>query len=96
MAVFNLKKEWFNKFKDGTKTTEYREFKPYWNKRIAKLKTGDFIILACGYPAYMDSSKMLCAEIIEIDLLKSGKNTDLKIDKPVWAIKLRVTENEVR
>lgn len=96
MLTFNLKKEWFEQFKNRTKTIEFREFKPYWNKRISKLEVGDFVILACGYPQYMDSSRMLCAEVVEIDLLKTGKNTDLKIDKPVWAIKLRVTENEVR
>lgn len=29
---FNLKKEWFYKIKNGEKTHEYREFKPYGTK----------------------------------------------------------------
>ena len=41
---FNLKKEWFYKIKNEKKTHEYREFKPYWNKRINKLKKGDVIV----------------------------------------------------
>ena len=34
MITFNLKKEWFDKIKSGEKTHEYRECKPYWQKRI--------------------------------------------------------------
>ena len=36
MLTFNLKKEWFEKIKSGKKTHEYREYKPYWTKRIKK------------------------------------------------------------
>ena len=36
----------------GEKTHEYREFKPYWNKRINKLKKGDVIVFCKGYPQY--------------------------------------------
>lgn len=36
MLTFNLKKEWFEKIKSGEKTHEYREVKPYWDKRIEK------------------------------------------------------------
>jgi len=34
MLTFNLKKEWFEKIKSGEKTHEYREIKPYWEKRL--------------------------------------------------------------
>ena len=34
MLTFNLKKQWFDKIKSGKKTHEYREIKPYWQKRI--------------------------------------------------------------
>lgn len=46
MLTFNLKKEWFDKIKSGEKTHEYREYKPYWEKRIKKilgLKNNDFL-----------------------------------------------------
>ena len=29
-----LKKKWFNLIASGKKTVEYREFKPYWEKRL--------------------------------------------------------------
>ncbi len=34
MLIFPLKKEWYEKIKNGEKTIEYREVKPYWTKRI--------------------------------------------------------------
>lgn len=36
MLSFTLKTEWYEKFKSGEKTVEYREVKPYWTKRIEK------------------------------------------------------------
>lgn len=38
MLTFNLKKEWFEKIKNGEKTHEYRVVKPYWTKRIISQK----------------------------------------------------------
>jgi len=37
MLTFNLKKEWFEKIKNGEKNHEYRELKPYWTKRFSHL-----------------------------------------------------------
>ncbi len=34
MLIFPLKKEWYEKIKSGEKTIEYREVKPYWEKRL--------------------------------------------------------------
>lgn len=36
MLTFNLKKEWFEKIKNGEKTHEYREEKYYWTSRFVK------------------------------------------------------------
>lgn len=30
-----LKREWYDKIASGEKTSEYRECKPYWNKRLS-------------------------------------------------------------
>ncbi len=30
-----LKSKWYDKIASGEKTSEYRECKPYWNKRLA-------------------------------------------------------------
>ena len=93
---FNLKKEWFEKIKNGEKTHEYREFKPYWNLRINKLKPGDVIVFCCGYPQYMDSSRMCAGIIKNIEIKESGLNTDLHINKPVWDIEFELSKYEVR
>lgn len=92
---FNLKKEWFNKIKYGNKKIEYREMKPYWNKRISKLKIGDVIVFCKGYPAYMDSKNM-CAGIIEDIDVVPGQSSDLHTANPVWAIKFRLSKYDVR
>lgn len=33
-----LKKEWYEMIERGVKTEEYREIKPYWNKRLINRK----------------------------------------------------------
>lgn len=93
---FNLKKEWFEKIKYGNKRHEYREFKPYWNKRINKLKRGDIIVFCKGYPQHMDSENMCAGIIKEIDILDNGLNTDLNINKPVWDIYFELSQYDVR
>lgn len=99
MLIFPLKKEWYEKIKSGEKTVEYREVKPYWTKRLnaknglneiflslLKASGGDICNLACklrlGY-----TKKYLSARITQIEIV-DGKDTDLHIDKPVYAIHL--------
>ena len=103
MLVFPLKKEWFEKIKSGEKTVEYREVKPYWSKRIVKLigNINRFHERDYGwYYAFCVFNPPICklrlgytneylqAEIEHIDILNNGKDTDLHIDKPVYAIYL--------
>lgn len=45
-----LKKKWFDLIKSGQKTEEYREIKPYWEKRL-KDKNFDCICFKNGYSA---------------------------------------------
>lgn len=99
MLIFTLKKEWYEKIKSGEKTIEYREVKPYWTKRLnaknglneiflslLNLSGGDICNLACklrlGY-----TKNYLSARITKIEIV-DGKDTDLHIDKPVYAIHL--------
>ena len=106
MLTFPLKKEWYEKIKSGEKTVEYREIKPYWTRTISLtvLKYGehpwDFdkkphifdnfpapCIFRLGY-----TKEILKAWITKIEIV-DGKDTDLHIDKPVYAIHLtNVTE----
>lgn len=99
MLIFTLKKQWFEKIKSGEKTVEYREIKPYWTKRlnscfiipaasqlvegIRKELTFNYIFhckLRLGY-----TKEYLSARIIKIEIV-DGCNTDLHINKPVYAI----------
>lgn len=103
MLIFPLKKEWYEKIKSGEKTVEYREVKPYWTDRIAKeyeeelWKDGisdrvsvfyiyrgknHFCRLRLGY-----TKKYITATITKIEVV-NGEDTDLHIDKPVYAIHL--------
>ena len=91
-----LKKEWFEKIEAGEKTTEYREYKDYWIKRLRRSllafqwnrfekiigKLYDKVMFSLGY-----GGKTMTFIIDNISVV-DGKNTDLAIDKPVFAIKL--------
>ncbi|MDE7228745.1 MAG: hypothetical protein K2N31_10560 [Treponemataceae bacterium] len=97
MLIFPLKKEWYEKIRSGEKTVEYREVKPYWNNRIL-VYTGvpmpffrniEFFrsrrprcILRLGY-----TKRQMTADITKIGVV-DGKDTDLRVDKPVYAIHL--------
>lgn len=104
MLIFPLKKEWYEKIKSGEKTIEYREVKPYWTKRFecagCENNKGDVELLlqnkiACLSPVIKAKCKLrlgytnkyLTATIDKIEVV-NGKDTDLHIDKPVYAIHL--------
>lgn len=111
MLTFNVKKQWFDKIKSGEKTHEYREVKPYWNRRFKlilcsspdtfplqyELRYNDYLLFLidlpisfrCGYPKRNDKDKILEAKIKQITII-NGKDTDLKIDKPVYDIEFEL------
>ncbi len=100
MLTFNLKKEWYEKIRSGEKRIEYRELKPYWISRIEnelgeeykELAVHDKIVfgilnakpcvLRLGYTKRQMTAVITCIRIV------NGKDTDLRIDKPVYAIHL--------
>ena len=88
MLIFNLKKEWFEKIKSGEKTHEYREVKPYWERRLEN-NVGEWICFCEGYPRRDDTYKRLYARVKSITIC-NGKNTDLKIDKDVYDIEFEL------
>ena len=104
MLIFPLKKQWYEKIKSGEKTIEYREVKPYWTKRFQRAgcenNKGDIELLlekkiTCLSPVIKAKCKLrlgytdkyLTATIGKIEVV-NGKDTDLHIDKPVYAIHL--------
>ena len=101
MLIFPLKKKWYEMIKNGEKTVEYREVKLYWTERlnscfiipaatqliegIRKELTFNYIFHCKLRLAY--TKEYLSARIIKIEIV-DGKDTDLHIDKPVYAIHL--------
>jgi hypothetical protein len=62
-----LKKKWFDMIASGVKREEYREIKPYWNKRLlCNSKQYDTILFRNGY------NKDAPSLLIEFTALQSG------------------------
>jgi len=64
MFCFNLKRCWYEAILTGEKRTEYREVKPYWEKRLTKLHEGTPVVFSCGYG---HSKPKIHAHVISID-----------------------------
>jgi hypothetical protein len=54
--VLNLKSEYFDAIRDGSKLEEFRLRTPYWEKRI-KGKSYDTVIIRKGYPKTGDADR---------------------------------------
>ena len=108
MLIFPLKKEWYEKIKSGEKTVEYREVKNYWEKRLWKSNCLPFVNgmwvyedvnfrfpVECIFQLGYKPETRFKAIIHKVEIV-DGKNTDLKINKPVYAIhfKLNVQPSE--
>ncbi len=99
MIVFTLKKQWYEKIKNGEKTVEYREVKPYWTKRLNPKSGLDEFFLSllkakgseiCNIPCNLRlgyTSKYMTANITKIEIV-NGDNTDLHLNKSVYAFHL--------
>lgn len=49
MLHLNLTYQWFDAIKKGLKTTEYREDKRFWRKRLSDYRPGDKIVFHRSY-----------------------------------------------
>lgn len=85
-----LKYKWYEKIEKGEKTKEYREHKPYWDKRFTYPKHLEFdkVRFQKGYRgcAVNRKPKQMIFEIKKIYLTHDEPN-DLNI-KSVWVIEL--------
>lgn len=86
-----VKKKWFDEIKSGRKDTEYREAKEYWRKRL----TGKSFTHVQFKNGYAKDAPVLRRKIIAITRLSSGKDTDLEISVPVYAIHFRKEEDQI-
>lgn len=57
ILTLNLKKEYFEQIKAGSKVEEFRECRDYWEKRLSK--EFDEIHIKLGYPKRGDTSRVL-------------------------------------
>ena len=55
--VLPLKKEWYEMIECGVKTEEYRECKPYWNKRLMRKVWNFADNTLCDIPKKFDAVK---------------------------------------
>lgn len=84
ILYLTLKYEWFNKIKSGEKTIEYREIKPYFNKKFGQTLENKYKIVRFQRGYSKDAETMFFA--IERIFQTSEKN-DLNLPR-CWAIKL--------
>ena len=77
-----LKKQWFDMIASGVKKEEYREIKPYWNKRLDK--EFEFVQFRNGYSKDAPTIKLRCRGI-KIDLGWPGWGAP---SEPVYCILL--------
>lgn len=89
MITFNLKKKWYDLIKSGEKRIEYREDKPYWQKRLWKHPQPTSCILRLGYTKHY-----MTAKITLIERILLGELTDLRIPRPVFGIHLDEVKEE--
>ncbi|MBR2028242.1 MAG: hypothetical protein IKA10_04535 [Oscillospiraceae bacterium] len=84
-----LKRKWYDKIESGEKTSEYREIKPYWNKRFWGLETANKKIVCRPYDTVVFhkgyTSTTMKFRIIEIQT--TSQPNDLGLDR-CWEIKL--------
>lgn len=77
-----LKSEWFDKINSGEKTKEYREVKPYWNKRLIG-KNYDVVEFRKGYSKFAERLTFKIEYIGQEHYLPNDLNQE-----SVWVIKL--------
>lgn len=78
-----LKKQWFDMIASGEKTEEYREIKPYWNKRLNK--TYDAIQFRNGYSKNAPAMLVELKEVLQsLGIVEWGAPEGM----PVYILKL--------
>lgn len=88
VLTLNLKSEYFNQIKEGSKCEEYREFKPYWEKRLSH--NYDIILIKLGYPKKSDKEKILKFKFNGFKIKKIRHKEFGNTDLMVFAIDLSI------
>lgn len=93
----NLKKEYFEEIKSGTKTLEYRLKNPYWTKRLVD-REYDEVHFKCGYPKKDDTDKIIKKKYIgywERGIRHKHFNNDGATDPQVEVFAIHTTGENV-
>lgn len=82
---FVVKKEWFEQIKNGKKTHEYREYKPFWNRKLLYKCAGKYLPLPKKYAVFSlgmtkDPNKILIFEIESVTLTRADKTDLIKLN----------------
>lgn len=64
ILYLTLKKQWFDLINSGVKTEEYRDIKPYWEKRLEN-KTYDIVEFRNGYQKDAPKMSFIINEIVK-------------------------------
>lgn len=86
ILTLNLKKEYFEEIKNGTKLEEYREVREYWTKRLSKEFSEIHIKL--GYPKKGDQSRTIKFKYNGFKIKKIRHNHFGENEIKVYAINL--------
>ena len=107
MLIFPLKNVWYDKIKNGEKSIEYRELKPYWTSRLKKDTRNESLTDFQFIDSLFDNKiniNTICllrkaytniymkANINKIEIVE-GTDTDLKLNDFIYAIHLTKVED---
>lgn len=84
ILYLTLKKKWFDMIASGEKTEEYREIKPYWNKRLFNRKI-NVVEFSNGYGNFVP--KMMY-HIIDVKIGTGNPSWGAEPNKLYYVIKL--------
>lgn len=93
--ILNLKKEYFEQIKVGTKKEEYRLCTSYWQKRIEG-KSFDKVIVKLGYPKSTEKEKILIFHWNGYERKKIIHKHFGSSEVEVYAIKLIKENNNIK
>lgn len=87
MIVLPIKKKWFDMIASGEKKEEYREMKPYYDKRLGYLTVGTgkiaMVLLRNGYKYNSPTIKCKCAVTIGEGQVGWGAEPNIKRKKEI-------------
>jgi hypothetical protein len=91
----NLKKQWFDMIAIGEKKEEYRELKPYWNKRFKNnlfKKKGVWYpveaMVLCFRNGYSADAPTIYIEVKSITIRTGKDNWGAQSGKKYWVLEL--------